>query len=260
MLCIKCGAENLEDDIFCTNCGAVLVGVSLDDPEQEEAEVFVQGFEKVEEAAAPEMPEASEVPEVPEAPAQQVVRDEPVPVYQPSPEAEPVYPQRPVRERKEQASQPRQRKRRRRNPRGIEWIPVGGAVLALLFLFLPWFSVFEGLQKWNLVSFLFDLLEGIGNLGFLDFMCIALYLIVIAAPVMIVWFAWRRDNNYMGLSLLAIGCAVLANIFTRVAIGKGAGFEIGAGFYLYILAIAVAIAGGVMISMQRQKNPRRRAK
>lgn len=237
MFCTKCGADNLEDDIFCTNCGAVLTGVSLDDPEPEEAAIIA--------AAA-------------EEPAQQISYEQPVPAQQPIFEPKPpANDQQPAYTPQEPNFQPRQRKRRRRNPRGIEWIPLGGAVLALLFLFLPWFGVFEGLQKWNLVSFLFDLLKEIGNLGFLDFICVALYLIIIVSPVMIAWFAWRRDNNYMGLSLLAIGCAILANIFTRVAIGKGVGFSIGVGFYLYILAIAAAVAGGVMISMQRQKNPRR---
>lgn len=234
MLCTKCGAENLEDDIFCISCGAVLTGVSLDDPDPEEA-VVLECTQKVDQESDNERT-----------------------VFAPQTNFE----QKPLREEKhaympqEQSFQPRQRKRRKRNPQGIEWVPIGGAILAVLFLFLPWFSVFKGLQKWNLVSFLFDLLEGIGNLGFLDFVCVALYLVVIASPVMIAWFAWRRDNNYMGLSLLAIVCAILATVFTRIAIGKGVGFGTGAGFYLYILAIAAAIGGGVMISMQRQKHPR----
>lgn len=242
MFCTKCGADNLDDDIFCTNCGAVLIGVSLDGPEVEEAAVIKEAKQE------PVQPVATEQPAV-----------------RPSVEAMPAFQEQtsyatveqPEYVPQEQSTQPRQRKRKKRNPRGIEWLPIGGAVLALLFLFLPWFSVFQGLQKWNLVSFLLDLLKGIGNLDFLDFVCIALYLIVIVSPIMIAWFAWRRDNNYMGLSLLAIGCAILANIFTRVGIGKGVGFSIGAGFYLYVLAIGAAIAGGVMISMQRQKNPRR---
>lgn len=250
MFCTKCGADNLDDDIFCTNCGAVLIGVSLDGPEVEEAPV---------------------IDEAKQEPIQPVATEQPV--VQPSAEAMPPFQEQtsytaveqpayatveqPAYAPQEQSTQLRQRKRKKRNPRGIEWLPIGGAILALLFLFLPWFSVFQGLQKWNLVSFLLDLLKGIGSLGFLDFVCIALYLIVIASPIMIAWFAWRRDNNYMGLSLLAIGCAILANIFTRVGIGKGVGFSVGAGFYLYILAIGAAIAGGVMISMQRQKNPRR---
>lgn len=234
MLCTKCGADNLDDDIFCTNCGAVLIGVSLDDPESEDV---------------------ASVAEYAQESAQHTVEEQPA--VQSNVEAMPTFSEQPAYVTKEQSVQPRQRKRRRRNPRGIEWLPIGGAVLALLFLFLPWFSVFKGLQKWNLVSFLLDLLKGIGNLGFLDFVCIALYLIIIFSPIMIAWFAWRRDNNYMGLSLLAIVCAILASIFTRAGIGKGVGFGIGVGFYLYILAIAAAITGGVMISMQRQKNPRR---
>ncbi len=236
MLCTKCGAENLDDDIFCTNCGAVLTGVSLDDPEPEEPSIVAESALE---------------------PSVQTINEQPAPLAQPTFEPEPAYSEQPAYVPQEQNVQPRQRKRRKRNPRGIEWLPIGGAILAILFLFLPWFSVFKGLQKWNLISFLIDLLKGIGNLGFLDFVCIAFYLIIIVSPLMIAWFAWRRDNNYMGLSLLAIGCAIFANIFTRVAIGKGVGFGIGVGFYLYILAIAAAIAGGVMISMQRQKNPRR---
>lgn len=246
MFCTKCGAENIEDDIFCTKCGAVLIGISLDDPDPEEARIIAEA----------EVP-AQEISYEQPASSQQTVAEQPTPVQQPIFESKPVNEPQLAHAPQEPNFQPRQRKRRRRNPRGIEWIPLGGAVLALLFLFLPWFSVFEGLQKWNLVSFLFDLLKGIGNLGFLDFICVALYLIMIISPMMIAWFAWRRDNNYMGLSLLAIGCAILADIFTRVAIGKGVGFSIGVGFYLYILAIAAAVAGGVMISMQRQKNPRR---
>lgn len=243
MFCTKCGAENIEDDIFCTNCGAVLIGVSLDGPEVEEV------------AAVEEVKQESVQPVATEQPAAAQPIAEAMPPFQEQPSYAAV--EQPAYAPQEQSTQLRQRKRKKRNPRGIEWLPIGGAILALLFLFLPWFSVFQGLQKWNLVSFLLDLLKGIGSLGFLDFVCIALYLIVIASPIMIAWFAWRRDNNYMGLSLLAIGCAILANIFTRVGIGKGVGFSVGAGFYLYILAIGAAIAGGVMISMQRQKNPRR---
>lgn len=232
MLCTKCGADNLEDDIFCTNCGAVLTGVSLDDPEPEQ--------EPAAQVSAPQI--SFEQPE----PPQQSAYDQQLP-----------YGQQHGSEATVANPHPRQRKRRKRNPQGIEWIPLGGSILAFLFLFLPWFSVFEGLFKYSLVKFLYELLKGIGDLGFLDFVCLALYLVLIASPVMIAWFAWRRDNNYMGLSLLAIGSAILANIFTRIAIGKGVGFGIGVGFYLYILAVAAAIAGGVMISMQRQKNPRR---
>ncbi len=247
MICLKCGAANNDEDIFCTNCGAVLVGVSLDGPEVEEAAVIEV---TTQEPIQPTIAEQA-------APNQENSAGQPFSAQQMALEPKPVDEPRPANEPQESNFRPRQRKHRKRNPRGIEWLPIGGAVLALLFLFLPWFSVFEGLQKWNVVSFLFDLLKGIGNLGFLDFICVALYLILIISPAMIAWFAWRRDNNYMGLSLLAIGSAILANIFTRVAIGKGVGFSIGAGFYLYILAIAATIAGGIMISMQRQKNPRR---
>lgn len=232
MLCTKCGADNHEDDIFCTNCGAVLTGVSLDDPEPEQAPAI-------------------------QVPVQQISYVQPVPPQQSAYHQQAGYDQQPVYEIKGANPQPRQRKRRKRSPQGIEWIPLGGSVLAFLFLFLPWFSILEGFRKYSLVKFLYELLKGIGDLGFLDFLCLALYLVLIASPVMIAWFAWRRDNNYMGLSLLAISSAILANLFTRIAIGKGVGFGTSVGFYLYILAIAAVIAGGVMISMQRQKNPRR---
>lgn len=232
MLCTKCGADNHEDDIFCTNCGAVLTGVSLDDPEPEQTPA-IQVY------------------------AQQISYEQPVPPQQSAYHQQASYGQQPVYEIKGANPQPRQRKRRKRNPQGIEWIPLGGSILAFLFLFLPWFSIFDGFRKYSLVKFLYELLKGIGDLGFLDFLCLALYLVLIASPVMIAWFAWRRDNNYMGLSLLAITSAILAYIFTSIAIGKGVGFGTSVGFYLYILAVAVVIAGGVMISMQRQKNPRR---
>lgn len=250
MICLKCGAANNDEDIFCTNCGAVLVGVSLDDPDTV--------------AAAPK-------------PAYCQPASQPAYAYQPAPEQadpQPICPAKPAHTAQASPEQPirrvQQRPRRRRSPypQGIEWLPFGGAVAAFLCLLLPWFSVGKGLEKFSVFGLLFDFLGDLGNLGFLVFMCIGLYLVLIVSPLMIAYFTWRRDNNYMGLSMVAIAAAILAELFTWLAFKNllskatngafsGVGYGIQIGFFLYVLAVGVVIAGGVILSMQRQKRLRR---
>lgn len=255
MICLKCGAANNDEDIFCTNCGAVLVGVSLDDPDTV--------------AAAPKPAYSRPAPESAFAAA-----PAPENTYPEQSDPEPICPAQPARIPQTASEQPirrvQQRPRRRKSPypQGIEWLPFGGAVAAFLCLLLPWFSVGKGLEKFSVFGLLFDFLGDLGNLGFLVFMCIGLYLVLIVSPLMIAYFTWRRDNNYMGLSLVAIAAAILAELFTsltfRGLLSKATdgavttvGFGMQIGFFLYILAIGAVIAGGVLISMQRQKKPRR---
>ncbi len=245
MYCFKCGAQNPDEEIFCTACGAFLTGVSLDDPQTELTELL---------------------PEAPAVAAPRAAHYEP-PVAESAAEHSQPAEQQPAAGRgvRRTAQTQPARRRKKRNPQGLELVPVIAAGVSLICLFLPWFglSILGHSNSTSLFSYLMDLLKDLGSLGFLEFVCIAFYLVIIAAPVMVAWFAWKRENNYMGVSALAFVGAILAQIFTCISMKNAlsglikASYSMGIGFFLYLLAIAAAIGGGVMIVLQRQKTPRR---
>ncbi len=236
MFCTKCGAANSEEEVFCTSCGAVLTGVSLDDPEPE--------------ASAAPVP--AQPPVLNQQPAYQAPAHNQQTAYAP----QNAYP-----------PQPRQRKRKKRNPQGLELAPLGCAALAFIMLFLPWFNISAPTVKgkWSLFEAIFEVVGMLGDLGFTFFLALAMYLIVLVAPILVAFYSWRRQNNYMGLSLSAVLAAFFAWIFTLLGfkslVGSVASKYIKVtphvGFYLYILCVAAVIAVGVMISMQRQKKHHR---
>lgn len=234
MYCMKCGAVNKEEDIFCTSCGAVLTGVSLDDYEEQAAPARVSVEQPVAE-----------------------------PAYE-----QPVPTRRPARAPQERNPAPgQQSKRRKRNPQGLEFGPIAAAALALICLLLPWFklTIPLGSKSVSLFKAFFSYLGEIGKLGFWDFLALAMFLVLIVSPVLIAYFAWRRENNYMGISCAAVICSFFAWLFTSLATKSGISSELrklikvsaNVGFYLYILCIIAAVGIGVYLSMQRQKKRRR---
>ncbi len=245
MYCFKCGAQNPDDEIFCTACGAFLTGVSLDDSQTEQPEPQPE--------VAPVVPLQTPAFKPPVAASNEEYSQ---PAEHQAAAAASI--------RRSSQTQPT-RRRKKRNPQGIELVPVIAAGISLICLFLPWFglSILGHSNSTSLFSYLMDMMKSLGSLGFLEFICIAFYLIIIAAPVMVAWFAWKRENNYMGVAALAFVCAILAQIFTCISMKSAlsglvkASYSMGIGFFLYLLAIAAAIGGGVMIVLQRQKNPRR---
>lgn len=247
MLCTKCGAENNEEDVFCVSCGAVLTGVSLDDYEEKSVEV----------QAPVQQPSFEHKPSY-EQPAysQQPVYEQPTPNSRPARTSQAVH-----------GTQSHIRRRKKRNPQGVELAPIGAAALAFICLLLPWFKASTALasDSTSLFSAFFSCLGDLGKLNFWYFCALAMYLVLIAAPALVAYFAWRRENNYMGISAAAVLGAFLAWFFTSLATKSGIPSELRSlikltpsiGFYLYILCIAAAVGAGVFLSMQRQKAPRR---
>lgn len=275
MLCTKCGAENNEEDVFCVSCGAVLTGVSLDDPEPEDFDFAEPAYQPDDVRESYPAQDYEETPEEQQVPYEQLDHEQPEqPAYE-----QPAYEQpapaapRPAREpQPSRAPQPRQRRRRRRNPQGLELAPIGAAALAFICLLLPWFKVSSPLNADSagltpLFGACFSCLGDLGKLNFWHFMALAMYLVLIASPVLVALFAWRRENNYMGISALAVLSSFLAWLFTSLAGKSGLSGQLrklvkvspSVGFYLYILGICAAVAVGVMLSVQRQKSRRRRA-
>ena len=96
MFCPKCGNQNPDGALFCTNCGEKFVQEAVEAVQEAAAPAAEAVTEAVQEAAAPVV-EAAAAPVVDPAPVQQPVYQQPVqqqPVYQ-QPVQQPVY-QQPV--------------------------------------------------------------------------------------------------------------------------------------------------------------------